>query len=52
MSTNTDFSPFFLSTKPGGRRQGYMGHLTRIANAMMRFGEGDEQVRSETVEGG
>ena len=28
------------------RRQGYMGHLVRISNSLVKFGEKDEQVLS------
>ena len=33
-----------------GRRQGYMGHLVRISNGLVRFGETDEQVSISEVQ--
>ena len=35
---------YTCSSKPRGRRHGYMGHLIRIANSVARSGDNDEQV--------
>ena len=35
----------FCRARHNGRRQGYMGHLVRISNCLVKFGETDEQVK-------
>ncbi len=35
----------YCRAKKAVRRLGYMGHLVRISNSLVKFGEVDEQVR-------